>query len=140
MFQGVAAARIRSLVKAARKNAPSIIFIGGWGGWVSGWAGGRAGGTACRRAGLLPLASVLACRCQYAPRAPQTTRAYALTHTHTTHAPSLSPPLARSDEVDAIGKARTEGGGDSGTAEREAGLLQLLTEMDGFYQDDQARG
>jgi DNA polymerase III delta prime subunit len=28
MFQGVAAARIRSLFKAARKNAPAIIFIG----------------------------------------------------------------------------------------------------------------
>lgn len=34
MFQGVAAARIRSLFKAARKNSPAIIFIGGgmWGG------------------------------------------------------------------------------------------------------------
>ena len=30
MFQGVAAARIRSLFRAARKNSPSIIFIGGW--------------------------------------------------------------------------------------------------------------
>jgi DNA polymerase III delta prime subunit len=28
MFQGVAAARIRSLFKAARKNSPAIIFIG----------------------------------------------------------------------------------------------------------------
>lgn len=28
MFQGVAAARIRDLFKTARKNAPSIIFIG----------------------------------------------------------------------------------------------------------------
>ena len=28
MFQGVAAARIRSLFRAARKNAPAIIFIG----------------------------------------------------------------------------------------------------------------
>ena len=28
MFGGVAAARIRSLFKRARKNAPSIIFIG----------------------------------------------------------------------------------------------------------------
>lgn len=28
MFQGVAAARIRSLFKTARKNAPAIIFIG----------------------------------------------------------------------------------------------------------------
>ena len=40
------------------------------------------------------------------------------------------------DEVDAIGKARGLGGGDSGTAEREQGLLQLLCEMDGFRQND----
>ena len=29
MFQGIAAARIRSLFRAARKVAPSILFIGG---------------------------------------------------------------------------------------------------------------
>lgn len=40
------------------------------------------------------------------------------------------------DEIDAIGKARSSGPTDSGTQEREQGLLQLLTEMDGFYQDD----
>lgn len=68
MFQGVAAARIRSLFAAARKNAPAIIFI---------------------------------------------------------------------DEIDAIGKARSDVIADSGSAEREQGLLQLLTEMDGFFQDDQ---
>eukprot|EP00889_Picochlorum_renovo_P004218 jgi/Picre1/31248/NNA_006602.t1 len=68
MFQGVAAARIRSLFSAARKNAPAIIFI---------------------------------------------------------------------DEIDAIGKARDDTIADSGSAEREQGLLQLLTEMDGFFQDDQ---
>jgi cell division protease FtsH len=68
MFQGVAAARIRSLFSAARKHAPSIIFI---------------------------------------------------------------------DEIDAIGKARDSGPADSGSAEREQGLLQLLTEMDGFHQGDQ---
>jgi cell division protease FtsH len=68
MFQGVAAARIRSLFAAARKNAPAIIFI---------------------------------------------------------------------DEIDAIGKARDDLIADSGSAEREQGLLQLLTEMDGFFQDDQ---
>lgn len=28
MFQGVAAARIRSLFRTARKKAPAIIFIG----------------------------------------------------------------------------------------------------------------
>ena len=68
MFQGVAAARIRSLFAAARKNAPAIIFI---------------------------------------------------------------------DEIDAIGKARDDKIADSGSAEREQGLLQLLTEMDGFFRDDQ---
>jgi cell division protease FtsH len=68
MFQGVAAARIRSLFAAARKNAPAIIFI---------------------------------------------------------------------DEIDAIGKARDDLIADSGSAEREQGLLQLLTEMDGFFRDDQ---
>lgn len=67
MFQGVAAARIRSLFRAARKHAPSIIFI---------------------------------------------------------------------DEIDAIGKARSDAASDSGSAEREQGLLQLLTEMDGFHRDD----
>ncbi|KAG7666975.1 hypothetical protein KSW81_000723 [Nannochloris sp. 'desiccata'] len=67
MFQGVAAARIRSLFRAARKASPSIIFI---------------------------------------------------------------------DEIDAIGKSRSDSGGDSGSAEREQGLLQLLTEMDGFFRDD----
>ncbi len=39
---------------------------------------------------------------------------------------------AHPDEIDAIGKARGAGGGDSGTQEREQGLLQLLYEMDGF--------
>ncbi len=68
MFQGVAAARIRSLFAAARKNAPAIIFI---------------------------------------------------------------------DEIDAIGKSRDDLIADSGSAEREQGLLQLLTEMDGFFRDDQ---
>ena len=40
------------------------------------------------------------------------------------------------DEVDAIGKARGAGGGDPGTREREAGLLQLLSEMDGVRSND----
>ncbi len=39
------------------------------------------------------------------------------------------------DEIDAIGKARGSSG-DSGSMEREQGLLQLLTEMDGFKRDD----
>jgi ATP-dependent Zn protease len=70
MFQGVAAARVRNLFKAAREAAPAIVFI---------------------------------------------------------------------DEIDAIGKARGDGSGDSGTAEREHGLLQLLQEMDGFTRLDQVR-
>lgn len=68
MFQGVAAARIRSLFTAARKNSPAIVFI---------------------------------------------------------------------DEIDAIGKKRGSGGGDSGTQERESGLLQMLVEMDGFKRNEQ---
>lgn len=40
------------------------------------------------------------------------------------------------DEIDAIGKARGSSG-DPGSMEREQGLLQLLTEMDGFKRDDQ---
>jgi len=53
------------------------------------------------------------------------------------HFSSLKSRATRhADEVDAIGKARGLGGGDSGTAEREQGLLQLLCEMDGFRQND----
>ncbi|KAK9817951.1 hypothetical protein WJX72_004798 [[Myrmecia] bisecta] len=48
-----------------------------------------------------------------------------------------APAIIFIDEIDAIGKARGSGGGDSGTAEREAGLLQLLCEMDGFKREDQ---
>ena len=40
------------------------------------------------------------------------------------------------DEIDAIGKSRGTGASDSGTAEREQGLLQLLCEMDGFKRND----
>lgn len=40
------------------------------------------------------------------------------------------------DEIDAIGKARGTGASDSGTAEREQGLLQLLCELDGFKRND----
>ncbi|KAK9806474.1 hypothetical protein WJX73_000984 [Symbiochloris irregularis] len=66
MFQGVAAARVRDLFKAARATAPSIIFI---------------------------------------------------------------------DEIDALGRARSAQA-DSGSQEREQGLLQLLYEMDGMKIDD----
>jgi cell division protease FtsH len=48
----------------------------------------------------------------------------------------LPGPASPADEIDAIGKARSSGPTDSGTQEREQGLLQLLTEMDGFYQND----
>ena len=37
MFQGVAAARIRSLFVAARRNAPSIVFIGECGHALQDW-------------------------------------------------------------------------------------------------------
>ena len=43
--------------------------------------------------------------------------------------------VARADEIDAIGKARGRGN-DSGSKEREQGLLQLLYEMDGFEAND----
>ena len=39
------------------------------------------------------------------------------------------------DEIDAIGKARGEGGG--GSRERESGLMQMLYEMDSVTRDDQ---
>lgn len=47
-----------------------------------------------------------------------------------------APAIVFIDEIDAIGKARGDGGGDSGSAEREHGLLQLLQEMDGFTRLD----
>ena len=53
---------------------------------------------------------------------------------------SRGVPACPADEIDAIGKARSTGPADSGTQEREQGLLQLLTEMDGFYQNDQVGG
>jgi len=46
-----------------------------------------------------------------------------------------APSIIFIDEIDAIGKRRGEGG-DSGSAEREAGLMQLLVEMDGSYGED----
>jgi cell division protease FtsH len=39
------------------------------------------------------------------------------------------------DELDAVGGARSAGGGDGGSSEREQALNQLLVELDGFEKD-----
>ena len=39
------------------------------------------------------------------------------------------------DELDAVGGARSGGGGDGGSSEREQALNQLLVELDGFERD-----
>ena len=39
MFVGVGPARVRDLFAQARAQAPSMIFIGGWGGGGGGWGG-----------------------------------------------------------------------------------------------------
>ncbi|CAD7700913.1 unnamed protein product [Ostreobium quekettii] len=46
-----------------------------------------------------------------------------------------APSIIFIDEIDAIGKARGSGG-DSGSQEREQGLMQLLVEMDGIRPRD----
>ena len=131
MFQGVAAARIRSLFRAARKNAPAIVFIG-----VCVWGGmrGMRGMSSPRPIGSAGLGA-----CVLAGGGAGHQRS-------ASHVAAFLPPLGGSprpapprpaDEIDAIGKARSNGPTDSGTQEREQGLLQLLTEMDGFYQNDQ---
>jgi len=47
-------------------------------------------------------------------------------------AEELAPCIVFIDELDAIGKARSAGGGSGGSEEREQTLNQLLVEMDGF--------
>ncbi|KAL3137049.1 hypothetical protein ABBQ32_006634 [Trebouxia sp. C0010 RCD-2024] len=49
---------------------------------------------------------------------------------------AAAPAIIFIDEIDAIGRSRGMGASDSGTAEREQGLLQLLCEMDGFKRND----
>lgn len=61
--------------------------------------------------------------------------AHSLLHTfHCAH--QIHSSFDCADEIDAIGKARGTGSSDSGTAEREQGLLQLLCELDGFKRND----
>ena len=48
---------------------------------------------------------------------------------------ALTRQIVPADEIDAIGKARGEGGG--GSRERESGLMQMLYEMDSVTRDDQ---
>lgn len=59
---------------------------------------------------------------------------------HNVSVPAAIAARCAADEIDAIGKARSNGPTDSGTQEREQGLLQLLTEMDGFFQNDRVGG
>lgn len=111
MFQGIAAARIRSLFRAARKVAPSILFIGG-----------------CQER----LVSLQCCTPTYGACGCNLHRCQCVVPCGTI----LVSRKPAADEIDAIGKARGSGF-DSGSQEREQGLLQLLTEMDGFKRDDQ---
>ena len=46
-----------------------------------------------------------------------------------------APAVIFIDELDAVGGARSGGGGDGGTSEREQALNQLLVELDGFEKD-----
>eukprot|EP00271_Cylindrocystis_brebissonii_P018513 TRINITY_DN5283_c0_g1_i1.p1 TRINITY_DN5283_c0_g1~~TRINITY_DN5283_c0_g1_i1.p1 ORF type:complete len:900 (+),score=206.31 TRINITY_DN5283_c0_g1_i1:478-3177(+) len=50
----------------------------------------------------------------------------------------FAPSIIFIDEIDAIGAARGSGGSDGGNLEREQGLIQILTELDGF-QTNQAK-
>ncbi|VVT56702.1 uncharacterized protein SAPINGB_P005222 [Magnusiomyces paraingens] len=48
----------------------------------------------------------------------------------------MAPSIIFIDEIDAIGKARGQGGSFGGNDERESTLNQLLVEMDGFSSSD----
>jgi len=48
-----------------------------------------------------------------------------------------TPCIVFIDEIDAIGKSRSKGGGVGGNDERESTLNQLLVEMDGFGTNEQ---
>lgn len=52
------------------------------------------------------------------------------------NARKMAPSIIFIDEIDAIGKARGQGGSFGGNDEREATLNQLLVEMDGFSSSD----
>lgn len=51
-------------------------------------------------------------------------------------AKAKSPSILFIDEIDAVGKARNNGGHGGGNDEREQTLNQLLVEMDGFNKDE----
>ena len=107
MFEGVAAARIRDLFSVARKNTPAIVFIG--------------------TASLFSISA-----CFFICAAPGRCRSCWPSAVLWQAPPATPAPRAAADEIDAIGKARGAGGGDTGTQEREQGLMQMLYEMDGF--------
>lgn len=52
---------------------------------------------------------------------------------------SLAPCIIFIDELDAVGRARSTGGQRTGNDERDTTVNQLLTEMDGFEAETQAR-
>ena len=106
----------------ARRPPPSSSLVGG-AVWVCALIG------SCCLAMLAAAHTLGACGASAAPHASASSD-----HTSCRSFRSLA-----TDEIDAIGKARSSGPTDSGTQEREQGLLQLLTEMDGFYQDDKVR-
>lgn len=150
MFQGVAAARVRDLFKAARATAPSIIFIGlpticlpaalsnppaahemqehSHSTVTASVCVAHAVPIGCKFGRFAEACAdhQLWCRCQACH-----------TFCSTAAASLLDPVWVRADEIDALGRARSAQA-DSGSQEREQGLLQLLYEMDGIKIDDKA--